>query len=193
MFKDKLKDRYAAADKSMTVKKSNVFMLALLLPLYIACVAVYLFNYDYANIFTTIFKSTFLLEIVILAVGVFVFLGAALLAKAVILSVFAEGGFDSVKFKIIKESQKPYCCLTEPIKVRQYQFALAVYILAAGFAPYLISLLIGDFIFVLASLVCVYFAGADILMLFGLFKTKRGSYVTDFDGLLLYTIYEEIK
>ena len=185
-----------STDKFTTVKKHNILMLALLLPLYTAGVAVYLLNYDYANIFATVFKSTFLLEILILAAGVFVFLAVSLIAKSVILSLFAKGGFDSVKFKIIKETQKPHCCLTEPIKIRQYIAALAVYIFIMGIAPYLISLMLGDFIFVLASFVCLYFAGSDILFFIALCREKGGARVLDFDGLLLYRIYEgdvEIK
>jgi len=176
-------------DKFTDLKKHNVLMLMLLLPLYVIGAAVYLLYYDYANIFATFYKSTFLLEILILAVGVFVFLGVSLVAKSVVLSLFAKNGFDNVKFKIIKETQKPYCCLTDRIKTRQYQFALAVYILIMGIAPYLISLILGDFIFILASFVCVYFTGADILFFIALFGEKNSSYVLDFDGLLSYRIY----
>jgi len=185
-----------STDKFTTVKKHNILMALLLLPLYVIGVAVYLLNYDYANIFATVFKLTFLLELLILAVGVFVFLAVSLVAKSVILSLFAKGGFDSVKFKIIKETQKPHCCLTEPIKTRQYIIALAVYIFIMGVAPYLISLMLGDFMFVLASFICVYFTGADILFLTALCREKRGARVLDFDGLLLYRIHEgsgEIK
>jgi len=187
------KDKYIAKEKFEAVKKINVFSFALLLPLYIIGMSVYLLQRDYANIFATFLKPTFLLEIIILAVGIFVILGVSLIAKAITLSIFAESGFESMKFKIVKELQKPYCCLTEPIKVRQYQIALAVYILIMGIMPYIISLIIGDFIFVLASFVCAYFAGADILMLAALSGEKSSSYIVDFDGLMLYRIYEECK
>jgi len=146
---------------------------------------------DYENIFYTVFRATFLLEIVILAVGVFLFLCVAIIAKSVILSLFAERGFDSVKFKIIKETQKPYGCLTEPIKVWQEQLCLLVYILIIGIAPYIVSLIVGDFIFVLASFVCAYFAASDILFFAVLFAVKSDSYVLDFEGITLYRIYEK--
>ena len=185
------KEKYNAAERFATVKKTNFLSFALLLPLYVIGTAAYLLQRDYANIFVTFFKATFLLEIIILAVGVFVILAAALIAKAIILSLFAENGFESIKFKLIKETQKPYCCLTEPIKVGQYQLALAVYILIMGIMPYVISLILGDFIFVLASFVCACFAGTDILLLAALAGEKKGSYVVDFDGFMLYRIYEE--
>jgi hypothetical protein len=186
------KDNYNATEKFMTAKKANLLSFLLLFLLYIGSVAIYLLWHDYENIFAAIVKSTFLLEVLILAVGVFLFLFVAIIAKAFMLSVFAEGGFDSVKFKMIKETQKPYCNLKEPVKVRQYRICLAVYILIIGIMPYIVSLIIGDFIFVLASFVCMYFAAADILFLIFLFAAKGGSYVIDFDGIMLYRIYEKI-
>jgi len=185
------KDKYIATEKFTTTKKANALSFALLLPLYIMGAAGYLLRYDYANIFATFFKVTFLLEVIILAVGVFVILAVSLLVKSLILTVFSEGGLDSVKFKIIKETQKPYCSLTEPIKVREYQFSLAVYIFIMGIMPYIISLILGDFIFILASFVCAYFAGADMILFLALFQEKSSSYVQDFDGIMLYRIYEE--
>jgi hypothetical protein len=194
MFTEKLNnpDEYNITEKFMTVKKANVLSLLILLPFYILGVVIYLLWRDYANIFAAIFRPTFLLEVLILAVGVFLFLGIAIIAKSILLSVFAEGKFDSVKFKIIKETQKPHCCLTEPVKVRQYQLCLAVYIIIIGIAPYIISVIVGDFIFVLASFVCAYFAASDILLLISLLGTNGNSYVLDFDGVMLYRIYEKI-
>ncbi|MCL2096705.1 MAG: hypothetical protein FWH10_07355 [Oscillospiraceae bacterium] len=187
------KDRYYESEKFASVGKINALSFALLMPLYIIGVSVYLLYHDYANIFATFFKATFILEIIILAAGVFVIMGAAILAKAVILSAFAPGGFDAVKFKIIKETQKPYCCLTEPVKVRQYRLASVIYILIMGVMPYIISLMVGDFIFVLASFVCVYFTASDIWLVIFLASEKNGSYILDFDGIMLYRIYEIYK
>jgi len=187
------KDKYIASEIFWTTKKLNAVSLALLLPLYIMGTAIYLLMRDYANIFATFYKATFILEIMILAVGVFVILAVAVIAKSVMLSVFSDGGLDSVKFKIIKETQKPYCSLTEPIKVRQYQFSLAVYILIMGIMPYMIALITGDFIFILASFVCGYFACADTILFLSLFREKGSSYIIDFDGIMLYRIYEEMN
>jgi len=185
------KDKYTASENFWTTKKLNAFSFALLLPLYIIGSAVYLLTQDYANIFATFFKITFLLEIIILAVGIFAMLAVAILVKAIILSVFSEGGIDSIKLKIIKETQKPYCSLTEPVKVREYQFSLAAYIFLMGFVPYIIALITGDFIFIFASFVCVYFTAADIILFLCLCREKSSSYIIDFDGVMLYRIYEE--
>jgi len=165
--------------------------LAALLPLYIIEIVIYIFRWDYANIFATIFKETFILELFILFFGVFAFIAVAMIIKAVLLSIFAEGKFSSVKFKIISETQKPHCCLKEPIKVRQYQICLGIYILIAAAAPYITAWIIGDFMFIIASLICTFFAGTDLLFFAVLFGRKGNAYVLDFDGLMLYRIYEK--
>ena len=93
--------------------------------------------------------------------------------------------------EIIKELQKPYCCLKEPIKVRQYQLSQAVYILIAGIMPYITALILGDFIFVFASFICMLFVGGDILFFVILFGVKKDSYVMDFEGIIFYRVYEK--
>ena len=193
MFTEKFdKEKYNITEKFMTAKKVNLLSLLILLPLYIIEVVIYISQRSYANIFATVFKATFILEIFIMLIGVFVVIMAAMLAKTALLAVFSEGKMNSVKFKIIRETQKPYCCLTEPIKVWQYQICLAVYILVAGVAPYVAALVSGDFLLVIGSFICAFFAGGDILFFITLFGIKSDAYVLDFEGLMLYRVYEEI-
>jgi len=192
MFTEKfVRDKYNITEKFMTARKANFLSFLVLLPLYIIGVVIYVSQRDYANIFATLLKPTFLLELFILLFGIVLFIAAAMLVKALLLSVFSEGKMASMKLKLISETQKPYCSLKEPIKIWQEQFCLAVYILIAGIAPYIVALIIGDFLVVLASFICMFFAGTDILFLFILFGKKRGAYVLDFDGIILYRVYEE--
>ena len=184
------KEKYARTECFTSAKKQKLLLLAVVLPLCLVEVCVYLLGHDYANIFATIFKTSFLFEIFILAAGMFAFISVALLAKAALLSLFAAEGFKSVKFKIIKESQKPHCCLTEPIKVHHYRLCLAVYIIFALVAPYAVALAIGDFIFVIASLICVLFSAGDLLFFIALLWRGGSCYVQDFEGIMLYCVYE---
>ena len=194
------KDNYNTVEIFTTAKKSNSLVVLFLLPVYTIGVCVYLLQQSYANIFAVILNSTFLLEVLILFFGVFFIVVIALLAKAVMLSIFAEGNFKSVKLKIIKEIQRPYCCLTEPIKIWQYQLCIAVSVLISSVMPYILALIIGDFVFVMASFLCMFFACGDILFFISLFGWKKhlnvkkaGSlYVYDFEGIMLYRIYGKI-
>jgi hypothetical protein len=193
MIAEKLdKEKYNAAEIFSSAKSVNLLVCLIFVPVCFIEICSYLLMRDYANIFATIFKTTFLLEILILAFGMFLFVVLAMLAKAALLSLFSEGKLASVKFKIIKEAQKPHCCLTEPIKVWQYRLCLGVYAALAMVAPYVISIATGDFIFVIASILCAFFASGDVLFLISLFGAKGDSYVIDFEGILLYRIYEKI-
>jgi len=186
------KEKYSADEAYSSVKKTNLLVFAFFLPVCFAEICVYLLIWDYANIFETFLNATFPFRIFALGIGMFVFVAAAMLIKAALLAAFSEGKFASVKFKIIKELQKPHCCLTEPIKVRQYRLCLLVYILFATVAPYIIALALGDFIFVVASVICAFFAAGEILFLVSLCRRRGDFYVLDFEGILLYRIYKKI-
>ena len=188
------RDAYKLNEKFMTVKSLNPRLVAVLLPIYTVYTVVYLLMWDYAIIFETVFRSTFvfLLELFILAIGIFAFLCVALIIKAGLLSVFSKEKFNSLKFKIISEIRKPHCNLKEPLKVGQYRLCLIVYIFILGVIPYVISLMTGNFMFVIASFICVFFTGTDILFLIYLSGEKSDSYVMDYDGIMLYNIYENI-
>jgi len=181
--------KYNITEYSVAPKKYGLRCFAVLFPYYIICVAVYLSQRDYANIFATIFKPTFLLELFILMFGIIIFICIALIAKAVLLSFFSDGKSDSLKFKIIKEVQKPHCYLSEPIEIWEYRVCLIVYIFIAAILPYMISLIVGDFMFVLASFISAYWAGGDIWLLIALFRQKGGDYIIDFETFTLYRIY----
>ncbi|MCL2772526.1 MAG: hypothetical protein FWD71_04170 [Oscillospiraceae bacterium] len=185
--------KYNIAEHSAASKKYGLMMLAVLLPYYIICIVIYLLQRSYENIFATIFKSTFLLELFILMVCMFIILGVALLLKAVLLSLFSEGKSNSLKFKMIGGVQKPHFYSSEPIKIWQYRICLIVYILLAAILPYIVSLIVGDFMFVLASFIMAYWAGSDIWLLFTLFGKKGGDYIIDFDSVMFYRIYIKKK
>ena len=185
------KDKYNITEYGAASKKYGLMLLAVLLPYYIICVVIYLLQRSYANIFATIFKSTFLLELFVLMFCMFIVIGLALLLKAVVLTAFSEGKSKSLKFKIISEVQKPHVYLSEPIKIWRYRICLAVYIIVAAILPYIIAFIIGDFMFVLASFITAYWAGSDIWLLISLFGKPGGDYITDFDSVLFYRIYKE--
>lgn len=186
---DAEKYNYNIKEYSVTPKKYGLICFAVLLPYYIFCVVIYLLLWDYANIFATVFKATFLLEFFVLILGVVVVIGIALIIKAVLLAAFSGGKSDSLKFKMIQEVQKPHCYSSEPIKIGQYRICLLAYIFIAAILPYIISLIIGDFMFVFASFFSSYWAGGDISLLISLMGKDGGDYIIDFENVMLYRIY----
>lgn len=183
-------DKYTTEEYSVTPKRAGLMSLAVLVPYYVICVVIYLTQRNYANIFATIFKATFLLELFLLAIGIFVVICIALILKAAALSIFSGNKANNLKFKIIKEAQKPHCFLSEPIKIWEYRICLIIYIFFSALLPYIISLILGDFMFVLVSFIPAYWAGNDIWLLIKLFGKKGGDYVIDFDSVMLYRIYK---
>ena len=183
---------YTGVDYSMPAKKVNLFSGLIILPVYVLYIAVYLLRWNYANIFATVFKFTFLLELLILALAIIIFQVAALFVKGALLAAMSDGKWNSIKFKLLAENQKPHVTIYEPLKVSQYKICQAIYILCFAVLPFAISMMLGDFMFVLASFVCVFISGNDILLFFILLKQNGNSYIIDYDGLFLYKIYNKI-
>lgn len=181
--------KYTGIDYSMSVKKANLYSVLITLPVYVLYMVIYLLRWNYANIFATIFKWTFLLELFILALEIIAAQIIALIIKGMMLSGFAEEKGNNLKFKLLAENQKPYVTLKEPVTVSQYRLCQLVYILCFVALPFVIAMLIGDFMFVISSFICVLIAGSDIFLFFHLFKHKGSSYITDYDGLFLYKVY----
>lgn len=182
-------DKYTSTDYSMATKKVSLYSGLIILPVYVLYMLIYLLNWDYANIFATIFKSTFLLELFILALAVIAVQIIALIIKGSFLSAMSEGKWHNVKFKFLEANQKPYVVINEPLTVSQYRLSQGIYVLCFAVLPFAISMMTGDFIFVLASFICVLIAGSDILLFFNLFKHNGSSYITDYNGIYLYKIY----
>lgn len=184
--------KYTSKDYSMSVKKANLYSTLTVLPIYALYMIFYLLRWNYANIFATLFKWTFLLELFILALEVIAAQIIALIIKGMMLSGFSESSKEktnNLKFKLLAENQKPYVALKEPITVSQFRLCQFIYILFFAVVPFAIAMMIGDFMFVLSSFICVLIAGSDILLLFHMLKHKSDSYIIDYDGLFLYKIY----
>ena len=186
-------DKYTSVDCSISPKKINLYSGLIILPIYVLYTVIYLLRWDYANIFATIFKVTFLLELFILAIAIIIVQLVSLVIKGALLSALSEGKWDFVKFKFLAENQKPYVTINEPLTVSQYRFCQAVYIICFALLPFAISMMIGDFMFVLASFICVLIAGSDILFFFNLLKHNGNSYMIDYNGIFLYKIYNSKK
>ena len=184
-------EKYISADCSMATKKVSLYSGLIILPVYVLYMVIYLLRWNYANIFATIFKFTFLLELFILAVGIIAVQIISLFVKGALLSAMSEGKWDNIKFKFLAENQKPYITINEPLTVSQYRLCQFVYILCFAVLPFAISMLIGDFMFVLASFICVLIAGSDILLFFSLCRQKASSYIIDYNGMFLYKIYNK--
>ena len=175
----------------MDLKKVNYLSYFITFIMILIYTAVYLLRYHYANIFAALFKSTFLLEFFILMLFAFLFLAAGLMAKAAILASFCDNKWQSLKFKVVRRIEKPYCSAAEPVKIKQYIAGVLAYILITAVIPYIIAFFTGDFMFVFSSFIPVVWVSGDILLLIKLLRKNSGDYIIDFDCVLLYRIYSK--
>jgi hypothetical protein len=179
------------AEESMEPKKASAQSYLITCAIVVIYTVIYLLRYDYGNIFVTIFKPTFLLEFFILMFFAFLFMAAGLLAKAALLASACENKWSSLKFKIVRGIEKPYCSAVEPVKIKQYITSVLAYILLTALVPYIIAFFVGDFMFVIASFIAVIWVSGDILLLFKLIRKNSGDYIVDIDCVILYKIYSK--
>jgi len=184
-------DEYNVTEEFMELGKAVRLSALISFILIVLYTVIYLLRWDYANIFYTIFKPTFLLEFFILMIFAFLFMAAGLIAKAALLAPFCDSKWHGLKFKIVRRIEKPYCSAKEPVKVRQYMIAVLAYILLAAIVPYIIAFFVGDFMFVIASFISIIWASGDILLLLKLSRKNSGDYIIDFDCMLYYKIYSK--
>lgn len=200
-------DEYNITEEFIEPKKATLFSYLLTLGITIIYTVIYLLRYHYANIFATFINPAFaslqqpdidastpfifgfLLEFSILMIFAFLFMATGLLVKAAILASFCDNKWNGLKFRIVREIEKPYCLTVEPVKVKQYIISILAYILITAVIPYIIAFFVGDFMFVLASFISVIWVSSDILLLFRLLRKNGGDYMMDFDCILLYRIY----
>lgn len=99
------------------------------------------------------------------------------LIHGICFGIFSGGKWKSVKFGLDDETMKPYSCSTEAITVTQYRISRFSPILFTGILPYLVSIINGNFILMVASLVLFIFCGMDILALFVVRKEEKNALV----------------
>jgi len=180
---------YNIAEEAVPPKTATLFSYLLTLAVAVLYTVIYLLRYDFSNIFVTMFKPTFLLEFFILMLFAFLFMAVGLLVKAAILAKACANKWHSLKFKIVRRLEKPYCSATEPLKIKRYIISLFAYIIISAIVPYIIAFIVGDFIFVLASFIPVIWASGDILLLSKLLNENSKDYIVDIDCVLYYKIY----
>ena len=186
-------NKYKLTEVSVEPKRAVMLSYLIVFIGIVLYTAVYLLRYDYANIFFTMFKPTFLLEFFILMLFAFLFMAAGLIVKGAVLASSCGNKWQSLKFKIVRRLEKPYCSAVEPVSVSNYIKSILAYILIASIVPYIIAFFVGDFMFIIASYITLILVSGDILLLFKLLKTDGSDYILDIDCVIYYKIYSAHK
>ena len=184
-------EEYNITEESMNPQKAIRLSYLITLIFVAVYTGVYLLRWNYANIFYTVFKPTFLLEFFILMIFAFLFMAAGLLAKAALLALRCDNKWHGLRFKLVRHIEKPYCSAVQPMQIRHYMAGVLAYIILTAVVPYIIAFLVGDFMFVIASFVTVILVSGDVLLLSKLLRKNGGDYILDLDCVLLYRIYSK--
>lgn len=94
-------------------------------------------------------------------------------------SLFAKGGFKTIKFGVNWKYLTPYCHCNVPLKVKHYAIGGAMPLIVMGIIPILIAFVIGSGALLCFGIFFSWAAGGDIISLFMLRKLNRNTYVSD--------------
>lgn len=94
-------------------------------------------------------------------------------------SLFTKHGFKSIRFGIMKKMLTPYCHCKEPLKIKHYILGAVMPGIVLGFMPFLISLYLGSFSWLLLAIFFTMAAIGDFMIIHLLRKENREDYVLD--------------
>ncbi|MGE5456902.1 MAG: DUF3267 domain-containing protein [Methanococcaceae archaeon] len=101
------------------------------------------------------------------------------LIHGIIWSVFAEGGFKSIKFGVVWKLLTPYCHCKQPLKVRHYLFGALMPALALGIVPGIISIIIGNLLMLIFGIIFTIASAGDFIIINLLMKENMDDLVED--------------
>ena len=87
------------------------------------------------------------------------------LIHGLVLSIYAEKGFRSIKFGVIWKMLTPYCHCKEPLLVKHYRIAVIMPAIILGHLPVIYSLIVGDLRWLLFGIFFTVAAAGDFLII----------------------------
>lgn len=176
------KKEYEKELKTIDIEEANKLALKIMIPLFVLFTLLHVILWKdeivdyYRNEFSFIsFITNFGLFFIALFVGIVLHE----LIHGVIFAIFAEGGFKSIKFGIIKKHLTPYCHCSEPLKVKHYILGALAPALILGVIPLIIGLVLGKYLITFLGLFFFVAASGDFMIVYLLRNESPSSYVQD--------------
>jgi hypothetical protein len=105
--------------------------------------------------------------------------------------LYCRNRWKSIKFGIEVKLLTPYCHCKELLFVWQYRLGTIAPLLITGILPYIISLILGNFILMAVSLLMIIGAGGDAAILLLLKNAKPYELISDHPKLCGCIVYHE--
>ncbi len=141
-----------------------------------------------------LFETDNLLIKALLPIGLF-FLGIVIheLIHGIFFAKYAESGFKSVKFGVLWKTLTPYAHCKEPLKIKQYTYALLAPLIIVGIIPAILGIIIGSGLLLFFGIILSGGAAGD-LMIYNLIKKENPEdYVQDHPSEAGCWIYRKDK
>jgi len=101
------------------------------------------------------------------------------LIHAFFFSIYAQGGFKTIKFGINWKAMIPYCHCDEPIKIKNYRIAILMPTIFLGFIPLIIGFIVGEINIIAVSTFMIIGGIGDFIVLWMLKDFKKDTVVLD--------------
>tara|TARA_R110002050_G_scaffold221441_1_gene357308 strand:+ start:105708 stop:106295 length:588 start_codon:yes stop_codon:yes gene_type:complete len=164
---------------------ANVFGLLILLPIVIIYGLPYfliwgdsLSDFSFGNVFHTIQEQYFgnSLHVVLYLLGGII---AHELIHGIFWSLFAEHGFNSIRFGVMWKMLTPYCHCKEPLQIKHYIIGALMPAVILGLFPAIVGIAIGDLGMVIFGGFFTLAAAGDFLIINLLKKESMNDLVQD--------------
>ncbi len=176
-------NKNSIVEYTMNIGRVNLYVFLMIIPVLMIYLIPFILIWDF-EIFNSGRKSFMNYFLPVLFFGIIFHE----LLHGITWSLFAPGGFRSVKFGIHWKFLTPYCHCKEPLKVWQYKLGGAMPLIIMGILPSVSGIITGNGAILFFGIFFTWAAGGDIISLFMLRKINNNSYVFDHpDKMGFYT------
>lgn len=141
-----------------------VFLLLIGLPFYLIWKPVISFSWQDTFLFSLLFLFGVILHELI---------------HGLCFGIFAKNGFRRIRFGILWEYLTPYCHCNEPLRLSHYVIGALMPGIVLGFAPSVLSLIVGNIMLLILGVVFISAAAGDFYVVWILRKESMKSFVLD--------------
>lgn len=170
---------------TISIKHANLVALILILPVSLIYTVPFYLMWG-KNIFTTLKYIDLLAGLLLIPAGIVIHE----LSHGLVWSLFAEGGFRSVRFGIKWEYLTPYCHCIKPLKVWQYIAGGIAPLVIMGILPGIFAIIYGNAFLMFFAMFFTWAAGGDIQSVWMLRNFKSNQWVKDHPEYLGFIVID---
>ncbi|HAK43025.1 MAG TPA: hypothetical protein DCM59_10425 [Clostridium sp.] len=177
-----LEQGYKEKILSVSYLKANIMALVTSVPVIgILCVLYFVIN-----------RGDYTYDGVNIVFWLFVFAGFALheLIHGITWAAFCEKKWEAIGFGIEWSMITPYCCCNEGLKLNEYALGCAMPTIIVGFLPYIIGLILGNYLFALFGVFHILGGGGDAYILW-LIRREKNAIIVDYPYLVGCVAFEK--